>query len=281
MNESAGGLFMLRALRSALIVKDSQMQIFFGHRLSAIRELMCVAFFVPTVLVMSMSVSLAAPAETAATSRPSAPVQEISPAEVMLFQTDHLKNIRMPVDLTYAYRKVNESGSAVDDQIHVDVTKINPDGSSTVSLRFLTGTRKLEIPKVENSRGNPLLLGFLESDIGQMKQETGGSTNYFRKRIRMALADTAQVRPITFMYHGKKLDGQEISVQPYRNDPMHARFEKYVNKRYVFILSSQIAGGVYQIGSSLSGVLTDVSTQRKVGQMEESITLVKEEKSKR
>ena len=83
------------------------------------------------------------------------------------------------------------------------------------------------------------------------------------------------------MYHGKKLDGQEISIQPYRNDPMHERFEKYVNKRYVFILSSQIAGGVYQIGSSLSGVLTDVSTQRKVGQMEESITLVKEEKSKR
>ena len=254
------------------------MQIFFGHRSSAIRQLMCVVFCVPTCLVISMSVSLAATAETAATS--AAPVQEISPAEVKLFQTDHLQNIRMPVDLTYAYKKVNDSGPAVDDQVHVDVTKINPDGSATVSLRFLTGTRKLEIPKVENSRGNPLLLGFLEWDIGQMKQQTGGSTNYFRKRIRMALADAAEVRPITFMYNGKKLDGQEISIQPYRNDPMHARFEKYVNKRYIFILSNQVAGGVYQIGSTLSGALADVPSQGKNAQMEESITLVKEEKNK-
>lgn len=228
-----------------------------------------------------MSVSLAATTETAATQASSAPVQEISPAEVMLFQMDHLQHISTPIDLTYAYKKVNDSGPAVDDQVHVDVTKINPDGSATVSLRFLTGTRKLEIPKVENSRGNPLLLGFLEWDIGQMKQQTGGSTNYFRKRIRMALADAAQVRPTTFMYNGKKLEGQEISIHPYRNDPMHARFEKYVNKRYVFILSNQVTGGVYQIGSTLSGALADVPSKEKNSQMEESITLVKEEKNKR
>lgn len=263
------------------------MRSLFELRIAFVQRLMCAALLGPICMALTPELAIAA---SSAASTPSgsaaieaAPVQEISPAEIMLFQTHHLKNIRNPADLTYAYKKVNESGPPVLDQVHLDVTKINPDGSATASLRFLTGTRKLEIPEVKNSEGNPVILGFLEWDIGQMKQHTGGSTNYFRKRIRMALADAAHVRQIVFPYNGKSLDGNEISIQPYRDDPMHARFEKYVNKRYTFILSDSIPGGVYQIRTTLSNDIPRVANVNLTAgnaQNEESITLVKQENLK-
>lgn len=204
-----------------------------------------------------------------------ATAQEISPAETLLFQTSHLQNIHQPIALTYAYRMVSNVEPGFDDEVHVDVTRIDPDGSASVAMRFLSGSRKLEIPEVGNAQGNPVLFGFLERDIAEMKRLTGGSANYFRKRIRLALADAAQLRSVTFTYKGKQLEGQEVSVQPYLNDPLHERFEKYVNKRYVFVISKQVSGGVYQIRTSSSGGGNGAMPQDTT-RMEETLTLSKE-----
>lgn len=97
-----------------------------------------------------------------------------------------------------------------------------------------------------------MLLGFLERDIAEMKRLTGGSTAYFRKRIRMALAEGAQVTSQTITYQGKSLPAQAVRIQPYLNDPMHARFEQYLHKTYTFVVSEQVPGGVYQLRSSLA-----------------------------
>lgn len=231
-----------------------------GQRIGDIRRMVCVGICV-----------IAAQIATA---------QDISPAEKLLFQTNHLQNIHEPVTLTYAYKKVSNVEPGFDDEVHVDVTKINPDLSVSVSMRFLSGSRKLEIPEVGNSQGNPALLGFLERDIVEMKRLAGGSTNYFRKRIRLALADAAQVRRIIFTYKGKQVEGQEVSVQPYLNDPLHERFEKYVNKSYVFVISNQVSGGVYQIRTSSSGGGNGTMPQDKT-LLEETLTLIKEGNSRR
>src|SRR5437899_1859590 len=215
------------------LLKEIRMRYLLGHRIGDIQRMVCVGICV-----------IAAQMATA---------QDISPAETLLFQTNHLQNIHEPVALTYAYKKVSNVEPGFDDEVHVDVTKINPDGSTSVSMRFLSGSRKLEIPEVGNSQGNPALLGFLERDIAEMKRLTGGSTSYFRKRIRLALADAAQVRRVIFTYKGKQVEGQEVSVQPYLNDPLHERFEKYVSKSYVFVISNQVSGGVYQIRTSSYG----------------------------
>lgn len=231
-----------------------------GQRIGDIRRMVCVGICV-----------IAAQMATA---------QDISPAETLLFQTNHLQNIHEPVTLTYAYKKVSNVEPGFDDEVHVDVTKINPDLSVSVSMRFLSGSRKLEIPEVGNSQGNPALLGFLERDIVEMKRLAGGSTNYFRKRIRLALADAAQVRRIIFTYKGKQVEGQEVSVQPYLNDPLHERFEKYVNKSYVFVISNQVSGGVYQIRTSSSGGGNGTMPHDKT-LLEETLTLIKEGNSRR
>ncbi|WP_379793293.1 hypothetical protein [Massilia norwichensis] len=178
-----------------------------------------------------------------------AAAQQISPAETLLFETEHLARVRVPATLVYAFRKESNVEPGFKDEVRLELAKVN--GKLNATLHFLTGVHKQDIPALEEAHGNPVLLGFLEHDIAEMKRLTGGSTAYFRKRIRMALAEGAQVslQPIT--YQGKTVQAQAVRIQPYLNDPMHARFEKYLRKTYTFILSEQVPGSLYQLHSSL------------------------------
>lgn len=175
--------------------------------------------------------------------------QEISPAETLLFQTDHLRNVQAPSTLSYTFHKEGSAEAGFDDQVRLVLAA----GAPSSTLQFLSGARQVPAPPVDNPQGNPVLLGFLEHDIAEMQRLTGGSRNYFRKRIRLALAESAQVSPRHFTYAGKDIEGREIVITPYRDDPMHARFETYVGKRYSFVVSPQVPGGVYQVRAATMG----------------------------
>jgi hypothetical protein len=173
----------------------------------------------------------------------------VSQAETLLFETDHLARIKPPAVLVYEFRKMSNVEPGFRDKVQLDL--VSTKGKTSAILHFLSGAHKHDIPALEDAHGNPILLGFLERDIAEMKRLTGGSTAYFRKRIRMALAEGAQVSPQSISYQGKSLPAQAVRIQPYLNDPMHARFEPYVHKTYTFVISEQVPGGVYQMRSSL------------------------------
>jgi hypothetical protein len=178
-----------------------------------------------------------------------AEAQAISPAETLLFETDHLAKTKAPATLEYAFRKDSNVEPAYSDKVRLELATVN--GKLSATLHFLSGEHKQEVPALEEAHGNPVLLGFLEHDIAEMKRLTGGSTSYFRKRIRMALAEGAEVSRQAVTYQGKTLQAQTVRIQPYLNDPMHARFEKYLHKIYTFVLSEQVPGGVYQLRTSI------------------------------
>jgi hypothetical protein len=232
------------------------------------------------MLTKRLSAPLAALAlATFATGAPAA--QPVSQAETLLFETDHLQGLRAPATLSYAFRKSGNVEPGFDDTVQLELVEAN--GKKKASLHFLTGPRKHDLPAVEDAHGNPVLLGFLEYDIATMKRLTGGSTNYFRKRIRMALAEAARVTREPIAYGGRQLQAHVIRIQPYLNDPLHARFEKYVGKTYTFVVSEQVPGGVYQVRTALGtgAVSRSAGAQppaAKVGApavLEESLTLVK------
>jgi len=175
--------------------------------------------------------------------------QPVSPAEVLLFETDHLARTKAPAVLSYDFRKLSNIEPGFTDTVELELAKQN--GHMHARLRFLSGARKRELPDLDDAHGNPVLLGFLEHDIAEMKRLTGGSATYFRKRIRMALANTAQLGKQTIQFQGKPLAAQVVRIQPYLDDPLHTRFEAYVHKTYTFILSDAVPGGVYQLSTSL------------------------------
>lgn len=180
--------------------------------------------------------------------------QDITAAEKLLFQTSHLHNVAAPAVLRYRYVRQDAEGAGFSDEVLIDVAARNSDGSARVSSEFLHGARQLPIPAVQQAQGNPAVLGFLERDIVEMQRLTGGSTSYFRKRIRMALAENARIEDVTVAYGGRQVRGQKVSIQPYLNDPMGGKMPKYLGKQYVFILSDAIPGSVYRLSATVPGL---------------------------
>jgi hypothetical protein len=186
----------------------------------------------------------------AALSIGSVAAQPVSPAEVLMFETDHLARMKAPATLVYEFRKLSNVEPAFTDSVQLDVSSSK--GQVHAALHFLSGARQRELPEVDDAHGNPVLLGFLEHDIAEMKRLTGGSVTYFRKRIRLALATSAQVTPQRITYQGKTVEGKAVRIQPYLDDPLRARFEIYTRKTYTFVFSDAVPGGVYQVRTSLA-----------------------------
>lgn len=182
-----------------------------------------------------------------------AQAQEISAAEKILFQSDQLRNVAGPKTLRYDYVRREPAGAGFSDKVQVDVGAKGADGNAEVSSQFLSGDRQVSLPPLSGAQGNPAVLGFLERDISEMKRMTGGSINYFRKRIRLALAEAASVEPVSVSYAGHQVQGRKIAIRPFLNDPMQDRMRKYVAKNYEFILSDDVPGAVYRLRSVVPG----------------------------
>lgn len=266
-----------------------------GAALAGAIVLACMVLAGPALARMGTPGVPAAAAPQPATLRPATPqpaapqpATQITTAEVLLFQTNHLENIRAPATLTYAFHKAGDAEPGFDDKVQLILSKDKP----AASLVFLSGPRQRQLPEVDNPEGNPVLLAFLERDIAEMHRLTGGASNYFRKRIRLALAEAAQVQPRRFRFAGKTIDGREVTIEPYRDDPMHDRFESYVGKRYSFILSADVPGGVYQVHAAVPGAVPGVAPGAVLGAprpvkgdspmlMDETLTLVSLEHGRR
>jgi hypothetical protein len=203
-----------------------------------------------------------------------AAAQPVSQAETLLFETDHLARLKPPATLVYAFRKDSNVEPGFSDQVRLDLARVN--GKLSATLHFLSGEHQQDIPALEEAHGNPVLLGFLEHDIAEMKRLTGGATSYFRKRIRMALAEAAQVTLQPIAYEGKNVPAHAVRIQPYLNDPMHARFEKYLHKTYTFVVSNQVPGGLYQLRTSMGQPETvrTSGTPAATPMIDETLTLI-------
>jgi hypothetical protein len=172
---------------------------------------------------------------------------EFSVAEQALFVTNHLATLKPPSTLHYGFRKSGSLEAGFDDKATLALTA-QPDGKCcAAAAEFLSGPRRVALPEIETAQGNPVILYFLERDIREMERLTKGKANYFRKRIRMAVADAATIRDVSLPFDGRNVAAREISIAPYADDPLRARFEQLINKRYVFTLSDAVPGGVISI----------------------------------
>lgn len=181
---------------------------------------------------------------------PASPAAEsaISEAEQKVFLDDHLRSVSAPGVVRYQFKKTGTLEKNFDDAVTLTI-KPNGRAARTVEVSYLTGEHKVLLPVVEDAKANPVILYFLEQDVREMHSRLGGSENYFRRRIRLALAETAQVRPLSVVVNGKEVAASEVVIRPYVDDPMTARLGPFVNKSYAFTLSDQVPGGVVQLRS--------------------------------
>jgi hypothetical protein len=179
---------------------------------------------------------------------------EFSRAEKLVFTDPHLANVKSASALRYTYVQSGTLEGGFEDTVVLNVKPVKP-GFSAVKVAFLSGARQLQLPEIPEAEASPVILYFLERDIREMERVTKGKSGYFRKRIRLTMSDGASVRETTVSYGGRDVPAQEVTLAPYESDPLRARFEKYALKRYTFVLSSTVPGGVYQIKTALPGAL--------------------------
>jgi hypothetical protein len=177
------------------------------------------------------------------------PQSDISPAERLIFLGTHMSGVEPHTELAYA---LNLSGppTKVNDTVRVlVVSRDNAGNDASVTDR----TGKVDVPN-EGMPCNPVILYFLEHDIAEMEQLTGGQRRYFQRRVRLALAAGPAVTPVVVQVGGKAVKASKIVIQPYLNDPNASRFELYTGKRYTFVLADEdVPGHVVQISTEVPG----------------------------
>ncbi|NQY25654.1 MAG: hypothetical protein HRT92_00590 [Piscirickettsiaceae bacterium] len=164
-----------------------------------------------------------------------------------LFDKAHLKNITVPGTLHYKYKKESFVDGAREDTIDVIVTNIRNTGRKDTEFKFFTGDDNRPYMDRDNQQGNGIFVLYLEFDIHEMERLTGGDWPYFQRKIRWALAKGADSKEVEIDYQGKKVKGIQYTIQPYINDPKSARYSLYAGKYYIFTLSEEIPGEIYQV----------------------------------
>ena len=176
---------------------------------------------------------------------------EFSVAEKRLFVDHHLRGLSGGTTLEYVYTKRGSLEAPVDDTARVTVGPPSAGGGQSVKVQYLSATRRLELADIDAANANPVILYFLEHEVREMNRLTGGSSNYYRKRIRMALAEGGRVEAVTLDRGSRRIAATEIHIAPYRDDPARSRYEKFAEKTYVFTLSDEVPGKVVELRGEL------------------------------
>ena len=181
------------------------------------------------------------------------PPAELNRAQQLAFIENHLQGVPKGSRLHYDFSSMTKDMESYSDEITVTVTDLLDEEKRNLEFDFLSGTHHIDFSPAVGYTGNPVIIQFLERDIQQMGIQTGGSYGYFRNRIRNAFRQPASVRDIKFELQGKELNGIEVTVVPFTSDPQVANYEIYANKRYEFIFSDQVPGGIYRIHTLVPG----------------------------
>lgn len=204
------------------------------------------------LLLAGTALAAAEPTAPPPSAAPSAPTAqpEINQAQQLVFMNDLLRQVPAGGVLEYRFTRRGKDLRDIQDRVKATVTRVAPDGRRDLTFDFLSEGLHLDFHPATDYRGNPVPIQFLERDIKEMAEATEGDIGYFRNRIRNAFSHP-DVRPVRILVDGQELEGTRVTVTPYIDDPNIANFKTYANKRYDFLFSEQVPGGLYQIRTAV------------------------------
>ena len=180
---------------------------------------------------------------------------EYTPAQRLIFDTDHLKGLEASDTLNYGFDRQGSMDEPFTDKVAVSILGIDEKNKKNVSVDFLTGERHIDVNVFEGFKGNPALMMFLERDVKQMSEYTKGSTVYFRARIKDAFASPAKatITKTQISVGDAKADATVLVLEPYVGVPEIDRFRQFEHKTYQFVISDAVPGGIYSIRTVTPG----------------------------
>jgi hypothetical protein len=195
------------------------------------------------LLLLAMMPGIAYPAEA----------ERFSPANTLLFRSDHLSKVTAPVRLLYDFRKTGTLEEAFSDTVELQFVEALAEDATRIEVSFFTGERARPVPALTISEGNPIVMLFLQREVNELGRRTSGSWRHFQKQIKLALEDEAELTPVTVPWQGKTIPATRITITPYRKDPQRRQFEAFAETRYEFTLADDVPGFVYEIRTVTPG----------------------------
>jgi hypothetical protein len=173
---------------------------------------------------------------------------QLSEANVLLFDTPHLRGMEQSATLHYRLESSGpEDGEAFTGEVVLHVSPNPGEPSWRVDFDYLPGQRERPVPPVSSATGNPVIKVFLQREVVEMEKRTGGNWRYFQKAIKTALQGDANVESTRLEYRGQSVEGQRIRIDPYREDPRRGRMGAYARMRYAVVLSDAVPGRIYEL----------------------------------
>jgi len=166
----------------------------------------------------------------------------LSPAQTLLFDTPHLKNIMHAEKLRYAFSQTGPA--AFDDTIILSVKHVNEDGTKSVTFDYLTGDHRQVFPELDHFRGNPLIMLALEQNVDQLNAALGISKASLRNRIRDSFLTGATVEPTKVTVDGTALPGQVVTVTPFAHVDRFDKIPSLQARSYRITVAPDVPGGI-------------------------------------
>ncbi len=169
-----------------------------------------------------------------------------------IFDKAHLRNIQEAGTLHYKYKKEHFVDGEREDTVDLVLSNLRNTGRKDTHVDFFSGPYNRPYQDRENQQGNTVAVFFLEFDVREMgklfnKGNNNNRWHYLQKKVKWALAKGANKKEVDIDYNGKTIKGVQYTVQPYINDPKKSEFPLYASKYYIFTMSSEIPGEIYQV----------------------------------
>lgn len=178
------------------------------------------------------------------------PVLANPSAAELFFDAPYLSRIEPGSTINYAYKHATTEaklGDSFEEKLEMKVSAPAEDPKQRIAeVDIWRGDRHTEAGPFPTMNGNPISLILLERDVKEMAQLTKGSPFYIRNRVRDHIA-TGTVTPATFNYDGRSVEGWKLSMTPFAEDPNKDKLAELSGRRYEFLFSDAVPGGLYSI----------------------------------
>jgi hypothetical protein len=88
-----------------------------------------------------------------------------SPAEQLLFLSNHLASVAKATVIRYSYSKTGTLDTASEGSVNLTVSAMPQGAGKHTHVDFASGSRSLDLPDIDDATANPVILFFLERDV--------------------------------------------------------------------------------------------------------------------
>lgn len=168
-----------------------------------------------------------------------------------VFDAGLMRDVQSAQTLRYRYEMHGRSlEQPYRSDVRMEVREVGDDGAKKVWFDMFEGENRRTFGPMQSLDQNPLVVVFLQRDVTQMGNLTGGSSSYFQQQVRRAFNDPAEAQPLEVEVGGRKLPAMRYVIHPFARDANIERFPRFKDKAYEFVVAEGVPGGLYRIAAS-------------------------------